>query len=280
MRTVSAFFVALTIAGPLFGVDRAFAQESGRLLIVMQLTDAKARATYPAVKKILTITAEAGAPVYRVETGRDGSIAISLPPGVYVVAPTDPVPFLDRRYTWSASAVVPAGGLVAIELNERNGQSTLIESSRRGPFVAAFAQYGAPQRSAGGMSILVPVGRTTVESGILGVRGIELQGSAGQGGWRVAAGAAAAALPFWWADVLVTATRTTAEPRGAQSQSTYVGVEAGLALILPLDEWLQLPFTAMFKPSFGFARQLDAPAEGKRTMFTWSTGAHILAFSF
>jgi hypothetical protein len=261
-------------------VDRAFAQESGQLRITMHLTDSRTRTTYPAVKKALTITGEAGAPVYRVETGRDGAIEISLPPGVYLVESANPVPFLDRRYSWSTRAVVASGAIVVVELNERNGQSTPIASNERGPFVAPFAQYGAPLRLTGGVSVLVPVGRTVMESGVLGARGIEFQASGGQGGWRVAAGAAAAGFPFWWADVLVTATRTTADPRGARSQSTYAGVEAGCALILPLDEWVHLPFSVMFKPSVGFARQLDAPPEGKRTMFTWSTGAHILAFAF
>jgi hypothetical protein len=270
----------VTIAGPLLTVDRAFAQELGQLRITMQLTDARARTTYPAVKKALTITGEAGAPVYRVETGRDGTVEISLLPGLYLIVSAEEVPFLDRRYTWSTAAVVASGATVVVELNERNGQSTQMPSAERGPFMAPFAQYGAPLRWTGGVSVLVPVGRTRRESGILGARGIELQASGGQGGWRVAAGAAAAAFPFWWADVLVTATRTTADPRGSIPQSTYVGVEAGCAVILPLEEWVRLPFILMFKPSVGVARQLDAPAEGKRTVFTWSTGAHILAFTF
>jgi hypothetical protein len=78
----------------------------------------------------------------------------------------------------------------------------------------------------------------------------------------------------------VTATRTTADPRGALPESTYVGLEAGIGLTLPLDAWVQLPFSVMFKPSFGFAHRIGAPVEGKRTMYTWSTGAHMLSFRF
>ena len=36
----------------------------------------------------------------------------------------------------------------------------------------------------------------------------------------------------------------------------------------------------MFKPSFGFARRLDAPVGFKRSMLTWSADAHLLAVTF
>ena len=280
MRVAFVFVVTVIVAGQLAGADRAFAQEPGKLRITMQLTNPRGVTTYPAARKTLTITAVAGAPVHRVETRSDGMVEISLPPGVYLVESTDPVRFFDRFYTWRTRTVVAPGVTVVVELTERNGQSTPMPSAARGPFVAPFAQYGAPLRWAGGAAVLVSIGRTTRDSGILGARGLELQASAGQGGWRVAAGPAAAALPFWWADVLVTATHTTAHPRGAVADATYIGVEAGFALILPLDAWVNLPVVVMFKPSIGFARQLDAPADGKRTMFTWSTGAHLLEFNF
>ena len=279
MRTARAFVATATVAGLLAIADRAFAQQTGQLRVAMRLTDSRAGVTYPAVKKLLTITAETGTPVYSVETGREGTIEISLPPGVYVVE-SGPVPFQGRHYRWSRTVDVDSGAVIVLELNERNGQSTLIESSERGPFVAPFVQYGAPQRLTGGLSVLLPVGRTVTEGGILGARGIQLQASGGRGGWRAGAGAGAAGLPFWWADVLVTVTRTTADPRGALPESTYVGVEAGCALILPLDEWVYLPFSVMIKPNLGVARRLDGPAGQQPTMFTWSVGTYIHAFTF
>jgi hypothetical protein len=146
-----------------------------------------------------------------------------------------------------------------------------------GPFIVPFAQYGAPQRLTGGLSVLVPIGRTGREEGAYVARGIELQGSAGQGGWRVAAGAFHGGLPWFWADALLTATRTTNAPRGAFPESSYVGAEAGVAFITPLNEYFTSRFGVMVKPSFGFAHRLGAPAGLERTMYTWSVGAHIIA---
>jgi len=144
-----------------------------------------------------------------------------------------------------------------------------------GPFVVPFVQYGAPQRLTGGLSVLLPIGKTRREEGALVTRGIELQGSAGQGGGRVAAGPFWAGIPWLWTDVLLTATRTRDDPRGAFPESTYVGIEAGIALVTPLNEYVSHRFAVMFKPSVGFAHRLDGPAGLKRTMFTWSVGAYV-----
>lgn len=254
-------------------------QELGRLRVSMQLTDSKSHVTYPGVRKALTITPEAGAPVFRAETGSDGTVEISLRPGVYVVESVGSVRFFRRTYQWHTTVVIEAGAVTVVELTERNGQSAPIPSAARGPFLAPFVQYGAPLRLAAGLSVLIPVGATTRDEGVLGALGIELEASGGQGGWRVAAGAGAAALPFWWADVLLTATRTTADPRGAFPEATYVGLEVGAALIFPI-EWVYLPFGVMIKPSFGFAHRLDAPADSKRNMYTWSAGARFLVINF
>ena len=123
--------------------------------------------------------------------------------------------------------------------------------------------------------MLFPIGKTRREEGALVTGGIELQGSAGRGGWRAAAGPFRAGLPWLWTDLLLTATRTRDNPRGAFPESTYVGVEAGIALITPLNEYVSHRFGVMFKPSIGFAHRLDGPAGLERTMFTWSVGAHL-----
>ena len=261
MRTSLAVVVTATVAGLLVSADRAFAQQPGQLRVTMHLADSRSGVTYPAVKKTLTITGEAGVPVYRVETGRDGTIEITLPAGVYVVESAGPVPFQGRSYRWRTTVAVASGAVVVLELDERNGHSAPIPG--RGPRIVPFAQYGAPQRLAGGLSVLVPIGRSDYQDGTLVARGIELQASGGRGGWRIATGYFEAGLPWGWTDVLVTMIRTTADPRGAFAASTYVGVEAGYTVVL-------------CKVSVGFARRLDGPAETKRTMFTWSTGAHIL----
>ena len=146
-----------------------------------------------------------------------------------------------------------------------------------GTLVVPFVQYGAPQRLTGGLSVLVPVSKTRREEGALVARGIELQGSAGQGGWRIAAGPFLAGIPWLWTDVLLTTTRTRDDPRGAFPKSTYVGIEAGLAIITPLNEYVSHRFAVMVKPSVGFAHRLDGPIDSKRTMFTWSVGAHVPA---
>jgi hypothetical protein len=169
--------------------------------------------------------------------------------------------------------VVLAVGLLLTCGAPASGQTA--ESAEVGPLVVPFVQYGTPQRLTGGLSVLFPVGKTRREEGALVSRGIEVQGSAGQGGWRVAAGPFRAGLPWLWTDVLLTATRSTDNPRGAFPESTYVGVEAGIALITPLNEYVSHRFGVMIKPSVGFAHRLGGPAGLKRTMFTWSVGAHI-----
>ena len=172
--------------------------------------------------------------------------------------------------------VVFASGLVLTCSATASGQTAAAaRPGETGRVVVPFVQYGAPQRLTGGASVLLPIGRTRGVEGALVARGIELQGSAGQGGWRVAAGLFHAGLPWYWADVLLTATTTGDDPRGAFPDSTYVGVEAGIAVITPLNEFISHGFGVMIKPSFGFAHRLDGPAGLKRTMFTWSVAAHI-----
>ena len=63
MRTALAFVVTTTVAALLVTADRAFAQPPGQLRVTVQLSDSRSGITCPAVKKALTITAEAGGPV-------------------------------------------------------------------------------------------------------------------------------------------------------------------------------------------------------------------------
>ena len=181
--------------------------------------------------------------------------------------------------------VVTVGALIVLELTNSNGQSTLQPTRTLGPLLGPFAQYGAPQRLTGGFSVLFSIGG--IESGELShnARGIELQVSGGDGGWRAAVGPFYAGFPLLTADVLLTVTRTTVDTRGALPESTYVGVEAGVGAYV----WSFGSKSCfgncrhvllMFKPSVGVAHRVDGPPGLKRTVFTWSTGAQALSLRF
>jgi hypothetical protein len=284
MRTALAA-LTLTVAGFVIDPDRAYAQEPGQLRVTVRLTDSRARMTYPVARRVLTITGEAGSPALRVQTGPEGTVDTPLASGVYVVESVDPVPFQGRYFRWSQRVVVTAGALIVLELTNSNGQSTPIPARTLGPPVAPFAQYGAPQRLTGGLAVLFPIGETGSGELTFNARGIELQASGGDGGWRVAVGPFLAAFPLWTADVLLTVTRTAADTRGALPESTYVGVEAGVrAFVWSIGSESCFGncrhVLLMFKPSIGFAHRVDGPAGLKRTMFTWSTGAQALSLRF
>jgi hypothetical protein len=282
MRTICIATAAA--AGLVVAADCASAQEpaepsggQGRLRITVSVADAQARIVYPVARRALRIAAEAGSPVRLVETGSDGTVETPLAPGAYLVESVDPVPFQGLQLRWSQRVVVTGGTLTSLELTERNAQSTPIPGL--GPLVLPFAQYGAPQRMTGGLSVLFPIGRSSSEDGARLVKGLEIQASGGQGGWRAAAGIFGAALPWQWTDVLVTVTRTTSDPRGSSPESIYVGAEAGMAFIVPF--WsIGGRSVIMFKPSVGFGHRLDGPSGLKPTMFTWSTGAHVMTIPF
>jgi hypothetical protein len=278
MRT-ALLALTLTLAGLIVNADHACAQAPGRLRVTVRLTDSQARITVLEPGRLLTVTAEGGAPMHRFVTDPGGTVDASLPPGVYVVASPGPIWFQGRYYRWSERVLVSAGAVTALELTERNGQST-----RFGPFVEPFVQYGAPQRLAGGIAVLFPIGKGHHPYDWR-ERGVELQASGGLGGWRVAVGAFDAIYASPWSDVLLTVTRTSADPRGASPESTYVGVEAGLVpasmaflpwrLCFGLTPRLSGRTWLLFKPSLGLAYRVDGPEGLKRTMFTWSVGAHV-----
>jgi hypothetical protein len=277
MRTALAA-LTLTVAGFVVDPDRASAQEPGRLRVIVRVADSQARVT-PLPRRVLSITGAGGSPTYRVPTGPNGTVDISLPPGAYVVEPFGQIVFQSRYYRWRQRVVVTAGALIVLELTDSNMRPF-------GPLVTPFAQYGAPQRLTGGLAVLFPIGE--VGRGELtgfGARAIELQASGGDDGWRLAAGPVLVNLPLWTADVLLTVTRTTADARGALPESTYVGVEAGVRAYVwsfgsksCSSNCLQIYL--MFKPSIGFAHRVDGPAGPKRTVFTWSTGADALSLRF
>jgi len=117
---------------------------------------------------------------------------------------------------------------------------------------------GAPTRFTGGATVLFPVGTPSSHER---VNAVDIQGSAGMGGVRVAGG-----MAFldegWGPDVLLTMTRTSASPRSADPHATYMGVEAGY-------NWL------IFRMSAGVAHRIAGPSGPDGTVFTWQAGAAI-----
>jgi hypothetical protein len=161
-------------------------------------------------------------------------------------------------------------GLVVAASTARAAAALAQEPGENGPIVLLGAQYGAPQRIAGGVIVLIPVGDVVSEDNLSGARGGEVRGSVGVGGWQVAGGAFVSRFPFW-ADLLLTLTRTSTNPSGASADSTYLGVEAGLAL--PVYE-IRRSFINV-RPSVGIAQRVGGGSGTKATAFTWSIGTHI-----
>ena len=136
------------------------------------------------------------------------------------------------------------------------------------PVFLVGGHYGAPTRLAGTAGVLIAPPKpftpgTAPDSSRVG---LVFSGSAGTGGFRVAAGGAALALegPFLTTgfDALLTVTRTGETPRGAAGGSTYVGGEAGLVLM-------------SVRLSAGVAHRAAGMPGPKATVFTWSVGVQI-----
>jgi hypothetical protein len=136
------------------------------------------------------------------------------------------------------------------------------------PVFLLGGQYGAPTRLAGTAGVLIAAPRRFTPAGSpdSSRAGLVLSGSAGTGGFRVAAGGAALALegPFLTTgfDALFTVTRTGDAPRSAAIRSTYVGGEAGLVIM-------------SVRLSAGVAHRAAGGSGPKATVFTWSVGAQI-----
>lgn len=141
---------------------------------------------------------------------------------------------------------------------------------------APSVQYGAPLRSAAGAALLIPTKRWTCGDGICGAPGVEVQAMAGSGGWRVGGGLTGIGFPFW-ADALVTVTRTFSAPRRVSPESTYLGTEGGVAFPVYMIGGSYVTL----RPSIGIARRVDGTgASADRTNFTWSVGASLMLPKF
>jgi hypothetical protein len=141
---------------------------------------------------------------------------------------------------------------------------------------APQALYGAPLDGAVGAALFVPTKPWRCEDGFCGAPAVEVQAMAGIGGWRVGGGIATIGFPFW-ADALVTITRTGSTPRRASSESTYLGGETGFSFPI----YVKNRSFVSVHPSIGIARRIDgAGASADRTNFTWNIGAVFMLPKF
>jgi len=141
--------------------------------------------------------------------------------------------------------------------------------------IGVDGQYGRPLRTTAGITLLIPTEKWRCEDGFCGGRSVEARASVGAGGWRVAAGLALIAYPLW-PDLIVTVTRTSANPRGADPHATYVGVEAGYAF--PVWSVREQFITA--RPSIGVAQRVQGPAGTYRTTFNWGVSVLVVRPKF
>jgi hypothetical protein len=120
------------------------------------------------------------------------------------------------------------------------------------PLYFVSGQYGQPLRLAGSFAVLLPLGREQypIRQGVL------LDGGAGQGGARAAAGVGRF-LEYAGLDGRVVLSRTWGSPLSASNHSTYGGVEGGLTV------WY-------VRVSAGAARRISGPPAGSATMLTWA----------
>ena len=274
---------ALTTVAALLLAANAWAQDAGRLKVSIVLYDPEARIGATIINHTMMI-AKAGEPANGTPLPfrSDGTLDIALEPGMYVIHSRVPLPFQGNYHRWTRTFSVTPGETTVIELTVDNAARVPIpppaassppaEPERIGPLTAFHVKYGAPQRLAAGVSVLVPIGELKSEDGFTGGRGVEIGASAGAGGWRVAGGPIMAAFPFW-ANLLGTVTRTSASPRGATPRATYLGVEAGVASIPIGGDDNRI---VLLRPSVGVMHRVSGPAGPKRTTFTWSVDLQVV----
>ena len=132
-------------------------------------------------------------------------------------------------------------------------------------------RYGAPERAGAGVELFLPIQKWHCEDGLCGGHGVEVQASTSIGGWRVGGGPVLMAYPLWF-DLLLTLTRTSSAPRGANPESNYVGVEGGFAFPVYANRKRYVTL----RPSLGVARRVDGVAGPEQTTFIWSVGVHYV----
>lgn len=175
-------------------------------------------------------------------------------------------PALRASATRLVQALVTVAAFIAMP-SEALAQCLKTKAER--PLFLAGGRYDAPLRSSGGVGLLVPLWE--LEYGDAGCttpayRGLLVEGSAGAGGGRLAVGLARRVKEdgkpaLFGQDVLLSVIKTGSSPRGADPESKYVGIEAGLTLVA-------------VRMSAGVAQRVGSTGS-KATIFIWSVGAQV-----
>jgi hypothetical protein len=171
-----------------------------------------------------------------------------------------------RRYGLGAATLLITVDVFVASATAR-AQDASPAAEDHGAIILFGGRYAVPTRWTGGLGVMIPIGnsRDTDLGDLREYRGLEVEGSAGVGGARLAVGPAFAgtsprAPVLFVGDVLVGLTRTWNSPRAASADSSLVSVEGGLTIL-------------MVRVSAGLAHRVAGPAGPKATIFTWSVGA-------
>jgi len=172
-----------------------------------------------------------------------------------------------RRRRLGAATLVVTLAVLAGSATARAQEAQTSTATGSRPVGLVGARYAAPTRWTGGLGVLIPL-RKPRQDGDLGDlrehRGLEVEASAGVGGARLSIGPAFVGKPLagpvlFAGDLLIGLTRTWNSPHRASADSSYVGFEGGLTLL-------------MVRFSAGMAHQVGGPDRSNATIFTWSIG--------
>ena len=174
---------------------------------------------------------------------------------------------LTRRHTFKAATLLAALDMLAGSATARAQDAQIPTPTGSRPLVLVGAGYAAPTRWTGGVGLLIPL-RKPRENGDLGDlqdhRGLQVEASAGVDGARISIGPAFVGKPpagpvLFAGDVLAGFTRTWNSSHRATAESSYVGLEGGVTLL-------------MVRLSAGIAHRVGGPEGPNATILTWSLG--------
>lgn len=147
-------------------------------------------------------------------------------------------------------------------------RAAAVAAAEHRPILLVGAGHGGPIRPMGSVRLMLPVGKSQAsDHGLYAYRGPEVEATAGVNGARIALGLGGVAKPpsgavMFAQDLLVGVTRTWTSPRGATPDSTYVGVEGGMAFL-------------QMRVSAGVAHRVAGPRGPNGTIFTWGVGVQL-----
>ena len=159
----------------------------------------------------------------------------------------------------AAVAVVGLCTLPAIAL----GQTPQEAKPDNVPSVVLFGigSFGRPLQLNAGADLLLLIGPTHSEDGLLVSQGIVAGGAAGLGGFQLSAGVFKAGLPAVFSGRVVL-TQTTKFARVSDKNATYFGASAGITVLY------------FFRVNFGVDHRIRGTGE-RKTLYVWSVGVHF-----